>query len=217
MKPFVTCAQMKLLEKLADESGLSYYQMMENAGTCAFQLICGEFTNDASKANVVVFCGKGNNGGDGFVVARKFHDLGAAVTAVLVDGEPVTPDAITNYQLIRDKIEITTMESFNTSINADIIVDAMYGTGFHGQFRPDGAKAAEWINQQEALICALDIPSGLSGDATSMDICDDRAIKAHYTVTFHNKKPVHMQDFAVEYCGEVLIADIGIEENKFDI
>ena len=217
MKPFVTCAQMKLLEKLADESGLSYYQMMENAGTRAFQLICEKFTGAPADAKLIIFCGKGNNGGDGFVVARKFYELGAAITVVLVDGEPTTPDAITNYQLIKDKIDVSTMEAFDASTPANIIVDAIYGTGFHGQLRPNGLNATEWINQQDAMVCALDIPSGLSGDAESMEICDYKATKADITITFHNKKPVHLQDFAVEYCGEVLIADIEIDEDSFEI
>ena len=98
---FVTCQRMKELERLTDEKGLSYYQMMENAGTCAFATIMQE--SDAKEGNTaVVFCGKGNNGGDGFVVARMLCQSGVAVTVVLVDGEPKTEDAITNYKLLQE-------------------------------------------------------------------------------------------------------------------
>lgn len=210
MKPFVTCTQMKTLERLADESGLSYYQMMENAGTRAFELICQEAP---AAGSVVIFCGKGNNGGDGFVVARKFHELGVAVTVVLVDGEPVTTDAITNYQLIKDKVAIVDAPP---SLQPDIVIDAIYGTGFHGQLRPSGLAAAEWINSCDAFVCALDIPSGLGGDALAESEVDTRAIRADLTITFHNRKPVHLQEFAAAYCGKVLIADIGIDEDKFE-
>ncbi len=217
MKPFVTCSQMKLLEKLADESGLSYYQMMENAGTRAFELICGKYSGNPSCATITVLCGKGNNGGDGFVVARKFYEFGASVTIVLVDGEPVTADAVTNYELIKNKVQIVSVQNIDSIAYSDIIIDAIYGTGFHGELRQNGQIAARWINTRKSFIAALDIPSGLNGDALSIDTCDVHAVKAHCTITFHNKKPVHVQNFALEYCGEVLIADIGIDEEKFDI
>lgn len=109
MMDFVTCGQMKILEKRADEAGLSYYQMMENAGTAAFEIICSKYDQSPDHAKVIIFCGKGNNGGDGFVVARKFHEAGAAVTIILVDGTPVSEDAVTNFNLIKDAVRIIDM------------------------------------------------------------------------------------------------------------
>ena len=90
----------------------------------------------------------------------------------------------------------------------DILIDAIYGTGFHGKLRPNALKAAAFINQfkKKSLICSLDIPSGLSGDATNFSQIDANA--------FHNKKPIHLQPFARPYCGETAIVDIGIDEES---
>lgn len=220
MRDFVTCGQMKILEKRADAAGLSYYQMMENAGCAAADIIASEYKQPLSKAKIILFCGKGNNGGDGFVVARKFAEKGATVTIVLVDGEPVTKDAITNFELIKDRVQIIDMAKTESPFmeirgRQDILVDAIYGTGFHGQLRPNALKAAAFINQfaDKVLICALDIPSGLGGDAIHKSQIDANAVHAHLTVTFHNKKPVHLKAFAKKYCGKIFIADIGIDED----
>ncbi len=234
----VTCAQMKVLEKNTDEAGLSYYQMMENAGTIAAHRIV-EITatspiNDAKMTaryayemdrpvRARVYCGKGNNGGDGFVVARLLQKKGWGVELVLVDGEPTTPDAITNYHLIQKSepktetdlphaIPVVSLEE-ELAEPVDVVVDAIYGTGFHGRLRENGAKAAAQIavaREQGARVFALDIPSGMGGDLTDEEELDERCVRADVTITFHAKKPVHLQTFAAKYCGKILVADIGI-------
>ena len=106
---YVSCDRMKELERATDASGLSYYQMMENAGTIAANRIV-EITMATRKRphpserqlSARIYCGKGNNGGDGFVVARRLKEQGWSVELVLVDGEPVTPDAIENCRLTRE-------------------------------------------------------------------------------------------------------------------
>ena len=233
---FVTCGQMKVLERRADESGLSYYRMMENAGSCAASMIMdpvASYETSAGESNkkVYVFCGKGNNGGDGFVVARLLHDKGYKVTVILVDGEPKTQDAVTNLGLLRVRdVKVLDIVKNNRALmelegEPDIIVDAIYGTGFKGKLKSNGLKAAIYINRysrsenvekpaENVMIVALDIPSGLGGDVVSKKLIDSNSIKAHFTVTFHAKKPVHVQKFAEEYCGEILVADIGIDEAK---
>ena len=262
---FVTCGEMKLLERRADEDGLSYYQMMENAGTQAAKMIrayCDrtevklDEAEDLGKAaaaapleyraevadrhkgtefydipksaetplRVMIFCGSGNNGGDGFVVARLLANAGFQVTVVLVSGDSKTQDARTNFQLLADlPVPIITMDGMEEDAleqgdMPDVLVDAMFGTGFHGVMRGNALKAAEYINncheKHGKKVFALDIPSGLGGDQLKKKKISCEIIKADYTITFHARKPVHMRRFAACYCGEILVADIGIVEEK---
>ena len=197
----VTCQEMKDIEKRADANGVSYYQMMENAGTAAFNRIME--TSDAD--SFAIYCGKGNNGGDGFVIARLLMNAGKDVTVVLVDGEPKTTDAITNYNLIKDKVK------FAELADAEVIVDAIYGTGFHGSFREAGEKAARFINRSQAKVYAIDIPSGLSGDMTEDDEIPNIPVRADETISFHSVKPVHICEKVKEYLGTVTTVSIGIE------
>lgn len=218
---FVTCERMKELERLSDERGLSYYQMMENAGTCAFTVIMDR-ARAAAGQRVVVFCGKGNNGGDGFVVARKLSETGLVVTVVLVDGKPKTKDAITNYELLEKMpVQIVDMTEGagvavallkDSEVSPDIVVDAIYGTGFHGQLRAGAATACAYITKYSEKAYALDIPSGLTGDMKSGDPLNKDSAKVSATITFHAKKPVHLVPAALEYCGDVIAVNIGIAE-----
>jgi NAD(P)H-hydrate epimerase len=234
----VTCEEMKALEKAADAAGLSYYQMMENAGTLASELIVDELSKadwlpayDIAfdiKPQVLVFCGKGNNGGDGFVVARKLSELGFPVSVILVEGAPTTVDAIANDHLLPSAVERISAETFlETRLDAfpgafsGVIVDAVYGTGFHGELTPHAAKVIEWINHSPTqhsgkMVVSLDLPSGLSGDLScsidpsnlSFPLC----VKADYTIVFHNLKPVHLCVATQPFLGKVILADIGIDK-----
>lgn len=211
-KEVVTCEEMKLLEKMADEAGLSYNQMMENAGTKAATYILDMFRRSYGKVkDVLILCGKGNNGGDGFVVARKFFEEGICVKVLLVEGEPVTPDAITNYNLIKDKVQILFPEDDYLPEDEDIIVDAIYGTGFHGSLSPSVEQIVLNCNNAGIYIASLDLPSGLSGD---MDFFDDvqLSMQASHTVVFHAKKPVHGNQMVEYLMGNVEVADIGISK-----
>lgn len=217
---YVSCGTMKLLEKRADASGLSYYRMMENAGSGAANHIIKVAPITKQPTVAIIFCGKGNNGGDGFVDARKMQEAGYCVIVVLVDGQPETPDAATNYELLRtEAVDIsadgTALTEFKNA--PEIIVDGIYGTGFKGVLSGSGLKAAMYINKYEKLgsrVFALDIPSGLSGDMLDAEKLDRNAVKAEQTLTFHACKPIHLQPFAREFCGETVVIDIGIEEEK---
>lgn len=242
----VTCAEMKAIEKLADAAGLSYYQMMENAGTLSTELILAELAKADwipaydvvfdLKPQVLVFCGKGNNGGDGFVVARKLSLLGFPVTVILVEGAPATDDAMTNDRLLPKAVERISVQTFlETRLDAfpgafsGIIVDAIYGTGFHGTLTPKVAKVIEWINHSPTrhseahhsethhsetrapgkMVVSLDLPSGLSGDM-SAEALPELCVKADHTIVFHQLKPVHLSIAAQPFLGKITLADIGI-------
>lgn len=197
----VTCSEMKAIEKCADENGISYYQMMENAGTAAFR----EIIRHGIPSKAAVFCGRGNNGGDGFVISRLLISAGVRVEIMLVDGEPQTPDAITNFGLISGAVICDEPEG-------DIFIDAIYGTGFHGRFKDRAKSAVDYINRSGRPVYAVDIPSGLSGDMTDNDRISDEPVRASYTIAFHDTKPVHTCSSAAPYLGEVITVSIGIED-----
>lgn len=204
----VTAAQMKQIEASGAAHGLSYRQMMENAGQAAWQVLeqrCPQ------PGQLLVVCGKGNNGGDGFVLARAAAQAGWQVWVLLAEGEPRTPDAQANRQLL-DSLPIhwaarpdqVPPQPFTAA------VDALYGTGFHGELRPEGAAACALLarcRQAGALVLAVDLPSGCNADTGAAAA---GAVQADVTVTFDSYKPVHAA--APALCGQVLCADIGIRD-----
>ena len=204
----VTAAEMKEIEKNADAAGLSYYQMMENAGTAAYNILIEKYPEADT---IAVFAGKGNNAGDGFVLARLAAADGYQVYVVLVEGLPVTQDAVKNYELLEGlPVKVMNLDDIGSAwclTGKTVIADAIYGTGFHGSLRPSGEKACRWINDAKCPVVALDLPSGTNADTGE---AAEGAVKADFTVTFHLPKPVHVSETAAEYCGIVEIADIGI-------
>lgn len=207
----VTASEMKEIEKRANEGGLSYYQMMENAGRAASQTISDEFPYIKS---LIVFCGKGNNGGDGFVVARLFANEGMKVCVILVEGNPVTEDAKTNFDKLPPSVEIFDLaqcgenkleELFLQYKDGGIIVDAIYGTGFHGKLREDGFKACRLIKSSGMKVVSLDLPSGCNCD--TLEVADG-AIEAYITTVFDSFKNIHVS--GIKNIGKCVLEDIGI-------
>ncbi|MBS6640499.1 MAG: NAD(P)H-hydrate epimerase [Clostridiaceae bacterium] len=208
MEERVTAEQMKKLERAANDAGLSYRQMMENAGYQAFEAIERRCPHPGS---AVVFAGKGNNAGDGFVVARLLAADGANVRLILCEGDPVTEDAAFEYERLAD-VEIWLLDDLGAAQEAellacDVVVDALYGTGFHGALRPNGLRAADMMNRASGLVCSLDLPSGVNADTGEVA---DGAVKAGLTVTFHARKQGQDAPQAAMHCGEIVVADIGI-------
>ena len=204
----VTVEQMKALEHAADAAGLSYLQMMENAGRGAVDVL---LQYEPKPENVYIFCGKGNNGGDGFVAARLLKEKGISVTAVLTQGIPVTQDAKENYdRCLAVGVRVTQIAQLTRDDEAAVknacVLDAVYGTGFHGQLRPDGLLAAQWINKGR-FVLAFDLPSGVQADTGTVA---QGAVKADVTVTFYAPKACHR--LAKAQCGDVVTAQIGITE-----
>lgn len=243
-KNTVSAAEMKEIERIADAKGLSYRQMMENAGTAAYEVM-RERWSDARR--IVIFVGKGNNGGDGFVIARLYASFlsreesgegetikgektpeeqcfrnnspAGKVIVVLCEGEPVTEDAVYNLGLLRgsntEVVTVMTREEYENAVQqtaeerADLLVDALYGTGFHGALRENGAAATALINASGIPVCALDLPSGVNADTGEVA---SGAVKADLTVAFHRRKHGHENPEAAPYCGEIVTVSIGIDE-----
>ena len=208
----VTSQQMKEIERAATNYGATYLQMMENAGSQAAACII-EILKDVEDLNCAVFCGKGNNGGDGLVVARKMAEAGARVAVILTDGEPKTPEAQIMYHLADDMgltfldIEQDGQIVMECMEQVDIIVDAMYGSGFHGRLDSRHTQAALIVNSAIAAVFALDIPSGINCDTGE---ASEDAVAADFTIVFDSLKPAHLLPKQLSNLGRVLLRDIGI-------
>ena len=206
----VTAAQMKAIEQSGNAHGLPYLQMMENAGLAAYAEMKKALPQPGT---LLVVCGKGNNGGDGFVIARAAAKEGWKVAVLLAEGEPKTPDAITNFERLHSlPVEICT-DGFGLSAESfTVVVDALYGTGFHGSLRPSGLAACALMNRQHengAFVLAVDLPSGINTDTG--DVAEG-AVRADLTVTFDSYKPLHTAASSAPFCGRIVCADIGIRD-----
>lgn len=210
----LSCAEMRAVEKRAEQLGVSGLRLMENAGTAAAREI-KEIIN-INRDKVVVVCGKGNNGGDGYVVARKLFDLGVNVQLISL-AAPVTEAAIE----MRDKaiavgirplsFEIYPDISEKSLKSADLIVDAIFGTGFSGEVEGIYRAVIDIMNKTAAKKVALDVPSGINGDSGVAGNC----FKADMTVSFANLKLCHVLYPSNEFCGKIKTVSIGLPEGSY--
>lgn len=228
--------QIKQLEEEFAAGGSEHIKLMENAGDSVARFIHEKY--GIQGMSVAVLCGHGNNGGDGFAAARKLHDNGAKVRIILVDGEPRTDDAIDMFgraeragvKFIANPTEVVKSENNEEDdelaelikreelikryiIEADLIIDAVYGIGYHGDMPEHVEKILKIAGLSEAPVLAIDIPSGISADTGA---CADCCVKATYTVTFTAMKPAHIIYPSTKYCGTVLVAQIGIAEKSLE-
>jgi hydroxyethylthiazole kinase-like uncharacterized protein yjeF len=199
--------------------GIPGVVLMENAGRSCAELIKEELSKIAVP-RVCIFCGTGNNGGDGYVIARHLLNSGFKVAvAVCGDRNKIKGDAKTNLDILErmgqsiEQLDITDgdiSERIKTFADgADMLVDGLFGTGLSGQLSDEYKRLIECINAQSRPILAVDIPSGLDCD-TGEPL--GAAIRATYTVTFVAvKKGFTVSNYAAEYTGRIFVASIGVE------
>jgi len=211
--PVFTAAEMRALDARAiRELGIPGPRLMDHAGTAAAALIARWLAPIRGKA-VVVVCGKGNNGGDGFVVARRLKARGAAVRVLLVGRRAEgRGDAAAALGRWRGRVEeIEEPGGLGRALDrADLIVDALLGTGVSGAARGPLAAAIEAINRVGATgvpVVALDLPSGLDADRGALP---GPTVTAWRTVTFAGLKRSLLLAPAAAQAGAVEIADIGV-------
>ena len=202
--------------------GIPGVVLMENAGRSCAELIKEKLAG-ASEVKVCIFCGTGNNGGDGYVIARHLLNSGFKITIVICgDRSKIKGDAKINLDILEglnQPIEQLDLKSDNIAgriktytAGADMLVDALFGTGLKGQLSDVYKELIESINSQDCPILAVDIPSGLDCD-TGEPL--GTAIKANYTVTFVAvKKGFISADKAARYTGGIFVASIGVEPHS---
>ncbi|MBR0028588.1 MAG: NAD(P)H-hydrate epimerase, partial [Clostridia bacterium] len=207
-------AQMRAVDKAATEKGgIPSIILMENAALACVNELKKDFGSLKQK-RIAIFCGKGNNGGDGFAIARHLHNAGAIVSVYLVCGNEFKGDAKINFDIIK-KMDInidiiSDTENLRYIVRAnEIIIDAIYGTGIHGSVTGLSYDVINEINENSRYTLCVDVPSGINSD--SGEVCGI-CIKADKTVTFAAYKVGMLLFPAADFTGEVTVADISIPD-----
>lgn len=201
-----------------NEMGVPGCVLMENAAKNGAQVILEQFSEQV-RQGVCIFCGSGNNGGDGFAIARHLVNDGIAVRIVLcVDPARLKGDAKINFEICRNmNISIQILDLASVELFRDVetlvkgcglLVDALLGTGMQGQLKESMSLLISCINSHNFPILAVDIPSGLDCDAgVPLPVC----IEAAATVTFAALKKGFVDNpNSSQVTGRVFVADIGI-------
>lgn len=214
-----TPAQMREIDRLSIERfGIPGIVLMENAAIRVVEEI-EKMLGGCKGKTAAVFAGKGNNGGDAYAVARHLFNRGADIRVYsLFDDGGLPPDALTNLGIIRRLgvgEELFVPEDSEDRINgADIIVDGIFGTGFRGDVEGPAARAVEAINKRGKNIISIDTPSGLdclTGRAGG--IC----VRADVTIALGLLKVGMLLYPGCEYCGRVVVADIGLPAEAVEL
>lgn len=210
MRKVATTQEMQDIDRITiNKYGIEGIVLMERAGLAVVSRI-----NELYPGNrAIVFCGRGNNGGDGFVIARLLHNQGREV-AVVVTSNPgsLKGDARVNYGAARKfGVKVRSVNYFlshaSTLLTPDsVVIDALLGTGLRNEVRPPLLRVIERINKLSRPVISVDIPSGISSDTGQIM---GSAVRAGHTVTFGLPKRGHILYPGAEYTGELTIADIG--------
>ncbi len=207
----VTAQEMAAVDKFTIETlDLPGRVLMENAGRAVFEPLRERWQPLPSK-RVAVFCGKGNNGGDGFVIARLLNEAGAQCeTFSLASANDLRSDALANYRLLENlgyPIHTLLPETPPPNLTQyDFIIDALVGTGVRGPLNGFIATLVQHLNASASPIVAVDLPTGMNADTGA---ADGPCIRAQLTVTFGARKRGLLFSPGRECVGELHVADIG--------
>jgi hydroxyethylthiazole kinase-like uncharacterized protein yjeF len=196
-----------------DELGIPGQVLMQRAGEACAKIISAYGREDSHKP-VAVFCGKGNNGGDGFVIARLLQQQRIPVKVYALQApDAYQGDAAFHCEYARKNgviIEhVQAPEDVDMSQH-EIIIDAIFGTGLKGEAKGLAAGIINAINNHNATVFAIDIPSGINGNLAQVPAT---AVRANFTIAIQNPKIAHIMQPSAGYCGDVTVVDIGISDS----
>jgi len=200
----ITVAEMYAADRYASEHGVASLTLMENAG----RAVAGEIVKRWTPRKTLVLCGPGNNGGDGFVVARLLSERGWDVrVALLGSREELKGDAAAMAARWAGSTEPLTVRALE---GAELFVDALFGAGLQRPLEGVARETVLALNGMGVPVVAVDIPSGLHGNLGRA--LDNVCVRADVTVTFFRMKPAHVLMPGRLLCGEIVVAQIGIPE-----
>lgn len=219
MKPVLTPAEAAALDRRTQEAGTPPALLMERAGA-AVARACLDVTGGGYGRRAVIVCGRGNNAGDGLVAARHLARAGFATVAVLLSpGEDLRGDAAANLARAHAETDVR-IRPFAPAVlarelaRADVVVDAIFGTGFRGEPEGEYAAAIVGVNAAAAPVVAVDVPSGVDG---ATGATPGVAIRADLTVTFGAAKVGCVLLPGAELAGDLRVVDIGFDQNALPL
>lgn len=208
--------QMREIEKKAEETGTSLYTLMENAGAVSAACILKEMSDRNIKGKVAVLCGSGNNGGDGFAIARNLLEAGVRACCIMTCSKAKTDLAAKEMEILFSEGRVRVVmpddgidAALDLLFDSSVIVDAVFGTGFHGELSEDIARILKYADSCDAFKIAIDVPSG--GNCKTGTVSDG-TMKCDVTLTFGIEKIGTALSPLKEYCGKVNVCDIDIPE-----
>ena len=217
MTELLTAAQMRAIEQAAIASGeVTGLELMERAGRGVVEAIFEEWPELAQTSHrAMVLCGPGNNGGDGFVVARLLRERGWKVEVFLYgDAEKLPPDAKASHDRWWAENPVSPFSDGLVIRDEDLVIDALFGIGqaralpaFMESFAAHAALVIG-IGHARARMVAIDVPSGTNSDTGAP--LGQFQFFAGLTVTFHRMKPCHLDDEGAKRCGKTVVKDIGL-------
>lgn len=220
--PAVTVAQMREVDRLmVEEIGVSILMMMENASRHIAVLSRRMLGGSVNNKNIVILCGKGNNGGDGLGAARHLINFGAKIVILLAaNASQLRHDPNTQYNILKN-INATVYEAADLTeglaekyvANASLIIDALLGYNAKGRPKEPIATFIKLSNQSQKPILAVDIPSGLNADTGE---ATDPTIKAAVTLTLALPKVGLLTEKAREYVGKLYVADLSVPKMVYN-
>lgn len=208
MNELLAVSQCYGADRYAEANGVPTLALMENAGRAIADAICERW----SPRTVAVLCGRGNNGGDGFVAARHLKARGWDVRLALLGRrdslEGDAAEMARRWSASDESVSPATLE------DAGLVIDAMFGAGLSRPLDGPAKDIVIALNKLRIPVVAVDVPSGLDGDTGKPmgEVC----VRADLTVTFFRKKPAHVLMPGREKCGTIVVADIGIEDKVLE-
>ncbi|MEA2555714.1 MAG: ADP-dependent NAD(P)H-hydrate dehydratase / NAD(P)H-hydrate epimerase, partial [Actinomycetota bacterium] len=212
MKPVLSPDQAAELDRTAQSQGVGAELLMERAGRALARAVL-DLTGGAYGRRVVIVCGKGNNGGDGFVAARHLARAGVRIRLHVIE-EPPDGVAAANLARVRDETDARVTEFSPGRLardltSADVAVDAIFGTGFRGVAEERWSAAIDELNASGVHVVSADIPSGIDG---ANGAAEGSAVRAALTVAFGVAKAGVLLMPGAEFAGDVRVVDIGFPE-----
>ena len=214
MQPVLNVDDVKRVEVALTREGVSVAELMHRAGLAAAR----ETLEFGGAENVAVLCGLGNNGGDGWVAAEALHEHGVNVTVV----SPIEPDSLTG-DLARQVAQSAVRSGVSVLVGpardelevllatADVVLDCMLGTGFHGEVRAPFDIWIECVNSCAARVVSVDVPSGLSAETGH---AEGACVDADMTVTMLSLKPGLLADDGRDLCGAIVVAPLAEQTER---